>query len=169
MSTQPHESTLPQSVLNLIEMTPTEDLILALLRDAIPDVQVNSLIAADQRLPFILVRRAGDWGEWEGDPRFLDAGQIDIHTYAAGLHSNEDAALLAEAVRVVLRDSLNKVVPKYGYLTYVRMVESPTRAPDWTTSVGPVQYADLPAGTTRYHTKYEVEARRPSVNPYRVT
>lgn len=161
------ESALPDSVLQLVEMTGTEDLILALLRDALPDIACQTLIARGQTFPFILVRRNGDYGEWDGDPRFLDAAQIDIHVYVAeGVNTHSDAQLLSEAVRVTLRDSINKVVPGYGYLVKCDMKNSPRYSPDWAPSVGPVQYADLPEGVIRYQSLYDAVARKPATRPF---
>jgi hypothetical protein len=146
-------------------MSPIEDLALALLRDRLA-VQVGSLIKPNQDFPFVLVRSSGAWGEWDGDPRFLDAGVLTIHTFCDGPNADEDAGLLAEAVRVVLRDSVNVVLPMRGHITKVVMTDRPRRVTDWATATGPVQYADLPVGVFRYETQYRVEIRKPSVKPF---
>lgn len=154
-------SSLPASALALVEMTPVEDLCLYLLRARLPDVPVQSLIADDQGFPMVLVRRSGDWGEWKGDARFLDSGQISIHVFVDGVEADSDGALLSEAVRVILRDSVNTVVPGKGHFTKVKMQGAPNRKPDWATAVGPVQYADLPTGVVRYESVYQLEIRKP--------
>lgn len=157
-------TSLPVEVLNLVEMSPVEDLVLALLRTRLPTVNVDTLIALDQGIPFVMVRNAGAWGDWDGDPRFLDAATLAVHTFCEGPNGDEDANLLAEAVRVILRDSVNVVVPDFGYLTKVRMVNRPRRVTDWATATGPVQYADLPTGVWRWETIFDTEIRKPKAS-----
>lgn len=162
-------STLHPDVLALVEMSPIEDLLLGLLPMQLTDVHVQSLIQNDQGFPLVIPRRSGDWGEWEGDPRFLDAGQVSIHSYCEGIDGDSDAALLSEAVRVVLRDSINVTVPGRGHLTKVKMTSAPRRVADWATATGPVQYADLPNGVWRYETVYNVEIRKSGTKPFPIT
>lgn len=159
-------SSLPAEILALVEMSPVEDLMLALLRENLPGINVNSLIADDQTFPLVVVRNTGAWGDWSGDERFLDAGSVVVHTFCEGINGDSDAALLAEAVRVVIRDSVNVVVPNRGHITKQQMLSRPRRVTDWATATGPVQYADLPTGVWRYETTYQVEIRKPLTNPY---
>lgn len=159
-------SSLSPDVLNLIEMSPVEDLVLALLRDGLSTVKVQTLIETKQVFPFILMRSTGSWGSWEGDERFIDSSTIEIHAFCEGINADSDANLLSEAVRVILRDSKNKVVPGKGYLISVEMLDRPNRSPDWAASVGPVQYADLPTGIERWQTTYRVTIRKPATKPY---
>jgi len=147
-------------------MSPVEDLLLSLLRTKLAGVQVKSLIADTQTFPLVIARRSGNFGEWSGDPRFLDAAQVTVHTFATDPNGDEDAALLAEAVRVVLRDSVNVVVPNRGHITSVTMTSAPRRVTDWATATGPVQYADLPTGTWRYETIYEIAIKKPLNKPF---
>lgn len=154
-------SDLPASIHDLVQMEPMEDLILTVLRQRITDVPIGSLIAENTRFPFVMIRCNGDWGNWNGDPRFIDTAQLMVQVYCDGLNADEDAALLSEAVRVVLTDAINKVIPGRGHLTHVVMVARPRRVADWASSTGPVQYADLPSGVIRYETIYEIAARRP--------
>ena len=162
-------STLSPEVLALVEMGPIEDLLLALLSEPLVGVNVQSLIEDDQTFPLLIVRRSGDWGDWAGDARMLDAGQISTHAYCAGINSDADAALLSEAVRVVIRDSVNKVVPGKGHVTMQKMTQAPRRVADWASATGPVQYADLPAGVQRYETVYTIEIRKPRNKPFPLT
>ena len=159
-------SSLNQDVLDLIEMSPIEDLVLTLVRDALPSVNVQTLVETGQEFPLIVIRSSGSWGSWEGDERFIDSGTIDIHAFAAGINADSDANLLSEAVRVILRDSKNKVVPGKGYLISTEMLDRPKRSPDWATSVGPVQYADLPTGVERWETNFRVTIRKPPIKPF---
>lgn len=157
-------TTLPPSVLNAIGLEPIEDIALHLLRARFPDLQVGSLISDDQTFPFMLVRRDGDWGAWSGDSRFLDAGQLSVHTFAAGIDSDVDAAKLGWAAEVALRSAINVVVPGLGHLTKARMTSAPARKTDWATATGPVQYADLPTGVSRYETGFFLEMKKPATS-----
>lgn len=154
-------TSLPESVLRLVEMTPVEDLLLAVLREGLPDVPIQTLIQPNQDFPFVLIRSTGSWGTWQGDARFIDSSTVDVHAFCDGLNADTDANLLSEAVRVVLRDSVNKVHPGKGHLVSVEMLDRPKRSPDWATSVGPVQYADLPTGVERWETSYRITLRKP--------
>lgn len=156
---------LPESILNAVEMAPVEDLILAVLRPRLAPVEVQSAFESTQTFPVVVIRSAGSYGTWDGDPRFIDTATLNVDCLVSGLNSDEDAALLSEAVRVALRDSVNTVTP-YGYLTKVRMNDRPKRAPDWANSVGPVQYADLPEGVERWTTSYRLAIRKPATSPY---
>lgn len=152
---------IPDSVRALAEMSPVEDVVLTLLRNAMPEMQVKSSIAAHQTFPFVLVRRGDTFGTWQGDARFLDAAMLLVETFAEDPDGDEDAAILAEAVRVVLRDSVNVIVPGRGYITRCDMLNAPRRVTDWATATGPVQYADLPTGVHRYETRYQIDIRKP--------
>jgi hypothetical protein len=159
---------LPDAVKALVELSPVEDLLLAVLREGLPGVNVQSLIEAGQTFPLVLPRREPHFGAWGGDTRFTDEADIVVHTFAADPNGDEDAALLAEAVRVVLRDAWlsNKTVPGRGTLKRVDMTSAPRRATDWATATGPVQYADLPTGVWRYETLYRISIRKSSTPPF---
>ncbi|WJN62712.1 tail terminator [Streptomyces phage phiScoe15] len=161
-------SGLPPEIKALAELSPVEDLLLALLREGLPGIQVKSLIAAHQTFPLVLIRRAPTFGQWAADTRFTDSAQVTIHTFCADPDGDEDAAILSEAVRVVLRDAWlgNKVVPGRGHLTRVDLTSAPRRVTDWATASGPVQYADLPTGVWRYESVYQIAIRKPRTRPY---
>lgn len=158
--TPPVASSLPSELFELIEFTPLEDIVLHHLRAGLPDgIAVRSLIADDQGFPLVLIRRVPDWGWWEGDERFIDGGQISVHSFCEGVEADSDAAYLAEAARNVLRAAKNVVVPELGHITDLTMIGSPKRVPDWATASGPVQYADLPTGVVRYESVYKLTLR----------
>ena len=159
---------LPDAVRALAELSPVEDILLAVLRDGLPGVAVNSLIGAHQRFPLVLARRAPHFGEWQGDTRFLDSADVTVHTFAEDPNGDEDAAILAEAARVVLRNAwlYHRSVPDRGHITRVQMTSAPRRVTDWATASGPVQYADLPTGVWRYETTYRIEIRKPRIRPF---
>jgi hypothetical protein len=158
---------IPPAVRALAELSPIEDILLFLLRDALPGVHVQSLIAANQRFPLVLPRRQPQFGAWDADPRFTDSADVAIHTFAEDPDGDEDAAILAEAVRVALRDAWlgHKPVPGRGHLTRVELTSAPRRGTDWATATGPVQYADLPQGVWRYETGYRIAVRKPTRRP----
>jgi hypothetical protein len=159
---------LPPEIKALAELSPVEDLMLAILRDGLPGIQVKSLIAKDQTFPLVLVRRDPSFGNWQGDTRFLDAARVAVHVFCQDPDGDEDAAILSEAVRVVIRDAWlsQKVVPSRGHITRVDLASAPRRVTDWATSTGPVQYADLPTGVWRYEATYDIEIRKPRIRPY---
>lgn len=154
---------LPQSVYDLIENRPVEDIILAILREGLSDIPVYSLIPEDAPEHFILVRRLSGMGAWTGDPRFTDSGRFVVHTFTADPDGDYKGAVLSEAVRVVLRNAHTNhwSHPNLGSIIEISMTTEPGRQSDWSTSAGPVQYADLPTGYWRYQTTYHLEVRRP--------
>jgi hypothetical protein len=154
---------LPQSVLDLIEFSPVEDLLLEVLRAGLPDVPVYSLIPKDAPDLFVLVRRMAGMGGWSGDQRFTDAGRFFINTFTVDPDGDAKGAQLSEAIRVVLRDAWlsNYTSPDYGSIIRIEMSQEPARRTDWATSSGPVQFADLPTGFWRYETTYTIKIRKP--------
>lgn len=159
---------LPASVSSRVEMKPFEDVGLAVLRDAFPDIKVVSLIPNDAQTDndiLVLVRRASGWGTWNGDTRFVDEGALSVQVFTAGDDADERGALVSEAIRVAFRDAWRAHRPTYypgiGSLIRVDMLEEPVRKADWATASGPVQYADLPEGWFRYETIYSLRVRKP--------
>lgn len=159
---------IPDAVRALAELTPVEDLLLAVLREGLPGVSVKSLIDLHQTFPLVLVRRDSQFGDWDGDERFVDSADIVLHTFAEDPNGDEDSAILAEAVRIVLRNGAmhQTVYPELGNLSKVQMTSAPRRVTDWASSTGPVQYADLPAGVWRYETLYHINIRKSRTRPY---
>ncbi|WP_031513701.1 hypothetical protein [Streptomyces sp. NRRL F-5123] len=159
---------LPPQIKALAELTPVEDLMLAVLRQGLPGIQVQSLISKDQTFPLVLPRRDTTFGNWAGDTRFLDAARVSVECFCEDPDGDEDAAILSEAVRVVLRDAWlsQTVYPGLGHITRIDLASAPRRQTDWATSAGPVQYADLPTGVWRYEAQYDIEIRKPRTRPY---
>lgn len=154
---------LPSHIQAIAEFSPVEDLCLAILRDGLPGVEVSTLIRHDQSFPFVLVGRADSFGQFRGDHRFLDSAQVVAHAMCEDPDGDEDSGLLAEAIRVVIRDAWldQKVVPGRGHITGFNVVSPPHRVTDWATSTGPVQYADLPTGVHRYEVRFELSVKKP--------
>ncbi|MFE5971392.1 hypothetical protein ACIRSU_25570 [Streptomyces sp. NPDC101160] len=159
---------LPDHIKAMAELSPVEDLLLAVLREGLPGIRVKSLVDLHEQFPLVLVRRDPTWGEWQGDTRFTDAARVVINCFVPDPNGDEEAAILSEAVRVVLRNAwLNqKVYPRRGHIIRVDLNSAPRRATDWATATGPVQYADLPTGVWRYESIYDVQIRKPRTRPY---
>jgi hypothetical protein len=164
-------SGIPDEIKAIAEFAPVEDLMLAILREKLPGVRLQSQIEDDQTFPFIMVRRSPTFGQYNGDMRFTDWAEVAVNVLVQDPNGDEDAAVLSEAVRVALRDAAveQKVYPGLGHVFGVTLASSPRRAADWSTATGPVQYADLPTGVWRYEARYEVEIRKPSTRPYPLT
>ena len=90
---------LPPIVRALAELSPVEDILLYVLRQGLPGVRVQSLIADRQDWPMVLVRRLASFGEWSGDERFIDQADIAVQAFAQDPDGDSDAALLAEKLR----------------------------------------------------------------------
>lgn len=153
-------TSLPDEVLDLVELHPLEDLVLGIFATDLASVARGTRYAKAQAFPYILVRVVDDWGRPKQDHRFVSTRQLVIHTLCDGLNAEEDAALLGEAARVVLTGAVNRETER-GWLSKVDPISLPSQSPDWAAATGPVQYADLPPGVVRYQAKYEVSYRRP--------
>lgn len=160
-------STIPQRIRDLAVFDPVEDFMLDLLRQELPEIAVQARIEHNQTFPFILVRKVPGFNGGAGDPRFLLSAAVAVHVLCDGLNADEDAAILSEAVRVTLFNAWrnNTVVPGRGHLTEFYVNTAARRVTDWSTSVGPVQYADLPSGVERYEAQYHTTIRRPVSAP----
>lgn len=157
-------ASLPESVYQLRQFPAVEDLVLLILRAALPDVPVYTLVPEKTDLfPFVLVRADYDPGNWKGDHRFLDRSMIAVHTFTEDPDGDDQGAVLSEAIRVILANFMRNPVKPDGSeaIRKIRMTSRPRRVPDWATSQGPVQYADLPTGAYRYESLYRVTFRRP--------
>ena len=161
--TTPLSTELPASVLALVENAPVEDVLLAILRQGLPEIPVYSLIPESPPPHFILVRRLSGMGDWSGDPRFTDTGRFFVHTFTQDPDGDWKGAVLSEAIRVVMRTAWLEHwgFPELGSVIEIHMTTEPSRKTDWATSAGPVQYADLPTGYWRYESAYKIQIRKP--------
>ena len=162
---------IPDAIKALAELSPVEDLILAILREGLSGINVQSLIEDDQTFPLVTVRRDPSFGGNPADPRFTDAAAVVIMTLVSDPDGDEDSAILSEVCRVLLRNAWldHRVIPGRGHITRINMSSPPRRVADWATSSGPVQYADLPTGIWRYQATYSVDIKKPATHPYPVT
>lgn len=154
---------LPQSVLDIVDFTPVESIALAVLRRGLPDVPSFSLVPKDTPTFFVLVRRSPGLGSWRGDERVLDEGGVIVHVYAEDPDGDEKGSVISEAVRKVFQRAFLEhwKFEGLGSINVLRMTSEPTRVTDWITSVGPVQFADLPMGDWRYETRYAIRINPP--------
>lgn len=157
---------LPASVLDLVEIRPVEDLLLHILHEGLPDVPTFSLIPDSPPPNFILARGLPGNGLWRGDERFVQDARFYIHTFTSDPDGDWKGATLSEATRVVLREaSTNKWgTAELGWVNEIKLDSEAGRVTDWATSVGPVQYADLPTGYWRYQSIYHIKYRKPRQN-----
>lgn len=157
-------TSLPSSVHELARFTPVEDILVPLLREQIPGVPIYTLIPPGANpFPMVIVRVSHSSTAWRGDARFLNVSAIAVHVFTEGVDGDRDAAVLSEAVRVAMGRVAQerRPVPGLGHVAEAVLTSPPRRVGDWATATGPVQYADLPSGTTRYESIYRVATRPP--------
>lgn len=154
---------VPASVRQLVELPPTEDIVLDVLRDGMPDIPIFSLIPPDPPFPMIFVRKLPGLGQGGAtDERFFITTRFEVQVLTRDPDGDEKGAVISEAVRVVLRDAWmrNHHVPGMGWVKRIRLLSEASRAADWATSAGPVQYAELPIGVWRYESKFSIKVKR---------
>lgn len=160
---------LPNSVLSRVEVSPVEDMLLWLLRDAFPEIPVHSLIPNETNdADFILARKNHSSGEPKTNETFLHTADIYIDVFTTGPEGDARAALISEAVRVMLRNAWvnNVYIPNRGWVRHVICLEDGSLVSDWATTGGPVQYADLPNEYWRYQSQYQFTWRRQTGSPF---
>lgn len=153
---------------------PPEDILLAIFRPLeaeIPGLVVTSRIPDDEDMttPMILCRSGtGSWNSdsFQGDEtRFVRRFIADIQVFTDDPEGDKKAALLSELAYQRLRTVQRRqiVFPGLGHLAYVRTSTPAHQVPDWATSTGVNQYANLNKGMYRYEAKYGI-AVRPDFN-----
>lgn len=156
---------LPDGILQMAEMMPMEDLLLALFRRGLPQLEVHTLIPPSDYLdfPFVLARRAAPVGAWRGDPRFIDRGRVVLSVFAEDPDGENKGILISEAIRIMFRTAWLEHwhFPGLGSIVEIKMYQEPNRVADWATATGPVQFADLPGNVWRTESSYEFIVRRP--------
>jgi hypothetical protein len=148
-----------------------EDLVLGLLRPYFaklaqqgPAVHVYTSYQEDMKTPGILclnTRRTGIEAYSTNDDNYMRAVVLEVNTFADGNEAEKDAADLQEAVRHVFMDAQRRqlVIPNVGVINKVTSPVLATQHTDWATASGPVQYAKLPHGVTRYEGRYRLIMR----------
>lgn len=154
---------LPDSVKTRIELSPMEDIFLHILRREFPDLPIYSLIPPEVQFPFVLIGRRAPLENWGGHPKFTDQGRLLVSVFTDDPNGIEKGQLISDAIRVALREAwLNhEYIPGLGSIIRIDLKSEPSRSPDWATSSGPVQFADLPNAVHRYEATYSVRIRRP--------
>lgn len=144
-----------------------EDLVIALLRPYFarlamaggPEVNVYTEYQEDMRTPGVLclnTRRTGIEAYSTNDDNWVRSAVLEVNTFAEGPEAAKDAADLQEAVRHIFMDAQRRqvVIPNVGVINKVTSPVMATQHTDWATASGPVQYAKLPHGVTRYEGRY---------------
>jgi hypothetical protein len=159
---------IPAAVKAIAEQVPAEDIALAVLRAGLTGVPVVAQIQKAQTFPVVLVRRLPSFLDFKGDARFLDPCDIAVHAFAEDPDGDQDAAILSEACRVLLRNAWldNWHNDGLGSIAHMEILQPPRRIPDWATASGPVQFADLPSNVWRYEGRYRLIVRKPRNHPY---
>ena len=154
---------LPLEVTSRVELSAFEDIMLTILRRDFPSIPCFSLIPPDVTYPFIWVSRRAPLEVWGGHPRFTDRGRVIVSVFAEEPDGIEKAQYVSEAIRVSLRDAWlrHEFFPGLGSIVNLELKSEPTRSPDWATSAGPVQFADLPNNIHRFEAMYTMTVRRP--------
>lgn len=156
---------LPDGIAQMIEMMPLEDLLLALFKRGLPQLEMHTLIPPSDYIgfPFVLARRAQPVGNWRGDPRFIDRGRVLLSVFTEDPDGENKGILISEAIRIMFRQAWLEHwnFPGLGSIVEIKMVHEPNRVADWATATGPVQFADLPGNVWRTESSYEFIIRRP--------
>ena len=136
---------------------PIEDLALGILRPYFEgtDVHVASTFVEGLPLPVVVARqdkKSGSMTHFSRDARFMRTALLSIDTICEGVDADQDASYLQEAVtHAIIQAWKNQtVVPGVGYISQIENIGNASRASDWATSTGVVQYASLPQGAVRY-------------------
>lgn len=153
----------------------TEDLILGLLRpwfaavEAAGGPKVNIYTDYQEGMvpPFVLVmntRRTGIEAYATKEDNWARSAVLEVNTVCDGTEAERDAADLQESVRHCLIEAQanQTVVPNVGVINQITTPVMATRQTDWASASGPVQYAKLPHGQTRYEGRYRLIMRPPS-------
>jgi hypothetical protein len=156
---------LPASALNRVKNRPIEDVALAILRRGLPDVPSYALIPKDTPSYFLIVRGLPELGDYNGRRGLLHQVDFAVHAYAQDPEGDEKAALLGDAVVDVMEQAFLEhwALPGFGTVNKIKCFQYPSREPDWATSTGPVQYADLPTGDWRYEARFRARINTPRV------
>lgn len=145
-----------------------EDLLLGIIRpleEDIPGLTVSTIIQDDFPTPYVMCR--SDTGSWDSDTagsadrRFMRRFTADIQTWVDGTEADTRNGWLQEIVYLRLYTAWSRqiIVPGVGHIAKLRVSSPAHEVPDWATSTGVNQYAQLPKGMLRYQAKYRVWVR----------
>lgn len=154
---------LPDSVVDRIKFNPFEDLLMAIFKRGLPDLDFVTLIPEKMTYPLVFGQRYLRQSGWNGDPRFIDSGPVRINVFTMGINGELEAFYISEAIRNLFfqADRERWHFDGIGSVLALKMESEPADASDWATASGIVQFADLPKGVTRYETTYRMTVRRP--------
>lgn len=140
-------------------------------------ITVGSRIPADMSdsMPFIMVRaekRSGKETTRSRDERFLQASQLSIETFTAGVNAENDGYDIQESCRLAIWNAWREqiVVPDAGSIATIVRSSGAAFVTDYATSTGVVQYASLPKATARTEASFQLMIRPPDqstiANPF---
>ena len=156
---------LPPSVVERVQFTPFDDLLLAIFNRGLPDLDFRLTLPEKMPFPIVTANRfpRGNLG-WAGDPRFIDNGSFKVNVFTTGVNADIEGQLISEAIRVMLFQAHTERwhFPGLGSILKIQMLVEPNDQDDWATSTGVVQYADLPKGVARAESIYDMTIRRPT-------
>lgn len=129
-----------------------------------PKVHVYSEYQANMITPYVLVlntRRTGIEAYETKDDEWARAAVLEVNTICSGPNAEDDCGKLQESVRHCLLEAHRNqtVVPNAGVINQVTTPTLATRQTDWASASGPVQYAKLPIGESRYEARYRMIIR----------
>lgn len=129
-------------------------------------IEVATIYQEGMTLPMVETRRerrSGTMGLGTKDERFLRSAVMVVNCLVSGINAEQEAEQLSEACyNALLEAMVNQIViPGKGHISDIKNSSTIASEPDWATSTGSVQYAQLPKGTVRYETIYRVLFRPP--------
>lgn len=132
------------------------------------DIHIGTTLSEgilDEGRPIIVARRnrrASDMASTKDD-RFTRSLVVGVETLTYGADADELGEQLQEACARALTQAQRSqiVIPDGGSLSEIRNNTDPSRASDWATSTGVVQYASLPKGWIRYESLWQLVVRPP--------
>ncbi len=145
-----------------------EDVVLDILRAAVPDIAWFDEVDQSVPPPFGIVRRDTYIGVGDADHRFIAPAYCAIHTFTKGVDADINNSRMQEATKLAMLRAGYRQPPArdWGYVSSTRLVEPYRKRSDWQNSEGPVQYADLPNDYTRFESVWEVKIRRAHIGPH---
>lgn len=156
------------STINMPVFGSTNRLLMAIFREFFvgQEIHIGTLFSEDIPTPALLARterRSGSIAHKAGDEMFLKPVIASVNTLTSGLEAESDGEALQEMARIAITQAQReqKVFPGVGYISAIENSTVASRASDWATSTGIVQYATLPKGVVRFESIFRLLIRPP--------